>query len=121
MQRSVILINRVKSFLTSILYLFAVLGFDTAENEPFNFHNCSSLQGSDFHRAVVSEVFGCENDCGFRSYSYTAVLNHEATCQYVSSGPGASTGGDPYRSSADPYRRFRSKLIFTPNSTAAFV
>jgi NNP family nitrate/nitrite transporter-like MFS transporter len=50
----------------------------------------------------IREVFGCENDCGFRSYSYTAVLNHEATCQYVSSGPGASP--------ADPYRRYKLKV-----------
>ena len=26
-------------------YLLAKIGFDTAENEPFNFHNFSSLQG----------------------------------------------------------------------------
>ena len=30
-------------------YLLAKIGFDTAENEPFNFHNFSSLQGSHFH------------------------------------------------------------------------
>ena len=35
-------------------YLLANFGFDTAENEPFNFHNFSSLQGLNFHRAVVS-------------------------------------------------------------------
>ena len=35
-------------------YLLAKIGFDTAENEPINFHNFSSLQGFDFHRAVVS-------------------------------------------------------------------
>ena len=35
-------------------YLLAKIGFDTAENEPFDFHNFSSLQGSYFHRAVVS-------------------------------------------------------------------
>ena len=37
-------------------YLVANFGFDTAENEPFNFHNFSSLQGFNFHRGVVSEV-----------------------------------------------------------------
>ena len=35
-------------------YLLARFGFDPAENEPFNFHNFSSLQGVNFHRAVVS-------------------------------------------------------------------
>ena len=35
-------------------YLLAKIGFDTAENEPFNFHNFSSLQRFNFHRAVVS-------------------------------------------------------------------
>ena len=45
-----------ESFPTSICYVFAKFGFDTAENEPFNFHNFSSLQGFNFHRAVVSEV-----------------------------------------------------------------
>ena len=35
-------------------YLLAKIGFDTAENEPFNFHNFSSLQGFNFHGAVVS-------------------------------------------------------------------
>ena len=38
-------------------YLLAKIGFDTAENEPFNFHNFSSLQGFDFHQAVVSQVW----------------------------------------------------------------
>ena len=36
-------------------YLLAKIGFDTAENEPFNFHNFSCLQGFKFHRAVVSQ------------------------------------------------------------------
>ena len=40
--------------LTSIYYLLATIGFDTAENEPSNSHNFSSLQGFNFHRAVVS-------------------------------------------------------------------
>jgi len=37
-------------------YLVVKFGFDTAEKEPFNFHNFSSgcLQGFNFHRAVVS-------------------------------------------------------------------
>ena len=35
-------------------YLIAKIGFYTAKNEPFNFHNFSSLQGFNFHRAVVS-------------------------------------------------------------------
>ena len=35
-------------------YLLAKIGFDTAEKEPFNFHNFSNLQGFNFHRAVVS-------------------------------------------------------------------
>ena len=35
-------------------YFLAKIGFDTAENELFNFHNFSSLQGSKFHQAVVS-------------------------------------------------------------------
>ena len=36
-------------------YLLAKTGFDTAENEPFNFHNfSSSIQGFNFHSAVVS-------------------------------------------------------------------
>ena len=35
-------------------YLLGKIGFDTAENEPFNFHKFSSLQGFNFHRAVVS-------------------------------------------------------------------
>ena len=61
MQRNVDLIDLVKSFLTnipiltSIYYLIANIGFDTAENEPFNFHNFSSLRGFNFHRAVVSD------------------------------------------------------------------
>jgi hypothetical protein len=37
-------------------YLLAKIGFGTAENEPFNFHNFSSLQGFNFHRAVVSLI-----------------------------------------------------------------
>ena len=36
-------------------YLVATIGLDTAENEPFNFHHFSSLQGFNFHRAVVSD------------------------------------------------------------------
>ena len=58
MQRNSQLIYFVKSFLTSSDFcnLVAKLGFDTAENEPFNFHNFSSLQGFDFHRAVVSLI-----------------------------------------------------------------
>ena len=39
-------------------YLLAKIGFDTAENEPFNFHNFSSLQGFNFHGAVVSQLAG---------------------------------------------------------------
>ena len=35
-------------------YLLAKIGFDTAENEPFNFHDFGSLQGFNFYRAVVS-------------------------------------------------------------------
>ena len=31
------LVDLVKNFLTSILYLLANIGFDTAENKPFNF------------------------------------------------------------------------------------
>jgi NNP family nitrate/nitrite transporter-like MFS transporter len=50
----------------------------------------------------VHEVFGCENDCGFRSFSYTAVLQHEATCRYV-----AATSGPP---PDDPRQRFRCKV-----------
>ena len=50
------LVDLVKSFLTSIYYLFAKIGFDTAENEPFNFHKFSSLQGFNFHRGVVSSA-----------------------------------------------------------------
>ena len=37
-------------------YLLAKIGFDTAENEPFNFHNFSSLEGFNFHGAVVSQA-----------------------------------------------------------------
>ena len=40
-------------------YLLAKFGFDTAENEPFNFHDFSSLQGFNFHGAVVSCRHGC--------------------------------------------------------------
>ena len=50
------LVDLVKSFLSSIYYLVAKIGFDTAENEPFKFHNFSSLQGFHFHRAVVSKA-----------------------------------------------------------------
>ena len=39
-------------------YLLAKFGFDTAENEPFDFHDLSSLQGFNFHRAVVSDADG---------------------------------------------------------------
>ena len=39
-------------------YLVAKIGFDTAENGPFHFHNFSSLQGFNFHRAVVSPQVG---------------------------------------------------------------
>ena len=35
-------------------YLLAKFGFDTVKNEPFSFHNFSSLQGFNFHRGVVS-------------------------------------------------------------------
>ena len=35
-------------------HLVAKIGFDTAENEPFDFHDFSSVQGLNFHRAVVS-------------------------------------------------------------------
>ena len=42
-------------------YLVSKIGFDTAENEPFNFHHFSSLQGFDFHRAVVSA--DSDQDC----------------------------------------------------------
>ena len=61
MQRNVNLIDLVKSFLTRIYYFVAKIGFDTAENEPFHFHNLSNLQGFDFHRAVVSA-----GPCGLR-------------------------------------------------------
>jgi hypothetical protein len=52
------MMDLVNSFLTSIYYLiiFAKIGFDTAENEPFNFHNFGSLQGFNFHRGVVSSA-----------------------------------------------------------------
>ena len=43
-------------------YLLAKIGFDTAENEPFNFHNFSSLQGFHFNRAVVSFERRCEGE-----------------------------------------------------------
>ena len=33
-------------------------GFDTAENEPINFHNLSSLQGFNVHRPVGSSSSG---------------------------------------------------------------
>ena len=66
MQKHVNLVDLVKSFpfsqssfrtdSNSNEYLLAKIGFDTAENEPFNFHNFSSLQGFNFHRAVVSRV-----------------------------------------------------------------
>ena len=42
--------------MSTIKYLVANIGVDTAENEPFNFHNFSSLQGFHFHRAVVSKA-----------------------------------------------------------------
>ena len=49
------MINLGKSFQTSIfLAILAKYRFDTAENELFNFHNFSSPQGFNFHRAVVS-------------------------------------------------------------------
>ena len=35
-------------------YSLAKFGFDTAEYEPFKFHNFSSLQGLNFHRGVSS-------------------------------------------------------------------
>ena len=35
------------------------MGFDTAENEPFDCHIFSSLQGFNFHRAVVSAGQRC--------------------------------------------------------------
>ena len=40
-------------------YSFAKIGFDTAENEPFNFHNFSSLQGFDFDRPVAPRRWRC--------------------------------------------------------------
>ena len=52
------LIDLVNSLLTSIYFLIANIGFDTVEHEPINFHNFSSLQGLNFHRAVASEVSG---------------------------------------------------------------
>ena len=51
MQKHVNLVDLVKSFPTNFL---AKIGFDTAENEPFNFHNFSSFLGFNFHRGVVS-------------------------------------------------------------------
>jgi NNP family nitrate/nitrite transporter-like MFS transporter len=50
----------------------------------------------------IREVFGCENDCGFTSSSYTAVLDHEAVCPLASRNPAASTSG--------PRRQFRCKV-----------
>lgn len=37
-------------------YLFAKIGVDTAENEPFNSHNFSSFQSFNFQRPVVSQA-----------------------------------------------------------------
>ena len=41
-------------FLNLIEDLLPKIGFDTSEDESFNFHDFSSLQGFNFHRAVVS-------------------------------------------------------------------
>ena len=54
MQKHLNLVDLVNSLLTSIYFLIANIGFDTVEHEPINFHNFSSLQGFNFHRAVVS-------------------------------------------------------------------
>ena len=51
MQRSALCRSRRE---LSNAYFLAKIGFDTAENEPFNFHTFSSLQGFNFHRGVVS-------------------------------------------------------------------
>ena len=37
-------------------YLLAKIGFDTAENEPSNFYNFTSVPGLNFHQAVVSDA-----------------------------------------------------------------
>ena len=70
-QRNVNLVDLVKSLLTSIYYWVAKIGFDTAENEPFNFHNFSSLQGFNFHWAVVSLWHG-----GERAFQTPATVDH---------------------------------------------
>ena len=71
MQKHVNRVDLVKSFQTSIYYLVANSGFDTAEDEPFNFHNFSSLQGFNFHRAVVSLWHG-----GERAFQTPATVDH---------------------------------------------
>jgi NNP family nitrate/nitrite transporter-like MFS transporter len=38
----------------------------------------------------IREIFGCENDCGFQSSSYTAVLEHEAICPLARRDPPAA-------------------------------
>ena len=42
------------------LLSLAKFGSDTAENEPFDFHNFSSLEGFNFHRAVVSGALAAD-------------------------------------------------------------
>ena len=54
-------------------YLLAKIGFDTAENEPFNFHNFSSLQGFNFHGAVVS---GGQRRAALQPYAGTGTYSH---------------------------------------------
>ena len=40
-------------------YFLSKIGVNTAENEPFDFHNFGSLQGFNFHRPVVSAITAC--------------------------------------------------------------
>ena len=66
MQKHVNLADLVKTQELYNEYLLAKIGFDTAEsslpasqpaeNEPFSFHNFTSLQGFNFHGAVVSAM-----------------------------------------------------------------
>ena len=60
-------------------YFLAKIGFDTAENEPFNFHNFSSLQGFNFHRAVVSQPLTYDVTAGAEVRSALVQLNYSTS------------------------------------------
>ena len=74
-------------------YLDAKIGFDTAENDPCNFQNLSSLQGFNFQRAVVSR--SSRTSTTILSRSRISSQSRSASSSWRSTppgGPGARRG-----------------------------